>query len=147
MARFIKDTDYTVLLRNEIKDILLEDYTDAKLHRAEDMAISQIKNYLFGRYDTEVIFTTYDQLPEPDPRNAHIVMITIDAAVYHLYTSLAPNKIPQHRSDRYQDVLNWLKDVGKGNAMADLPKKTDDDGNTLYDFRITSEYPNEDNRW
>ncbi|WP_136464933.1 phage protein Gp36 family protein [Flagellimonas onchidii] len=146
MGRFITDQDYSALLRDEIKDILLEDYTDAKLYRAEDMAISQIKNYLFGRYNTDAIFKPRAD-GEPDGRNAHIVMVTIDCAVYHLYTSLAPNKIPQHRADRYQDVLNWLKDVSRGKAMADLPKKTDNNGNDLYDFRITSEYPNEENRW
>ncbi|AXG70443.1 hypothetical protein KORDIASMS9_02683 [Kordia sp. SMS9] len=146
MARFITDTDYTVIIRDEIKDILLDQYSEFKLFRAEEMAISQIKNYLFGRYDTDLIFTPV--IGEGiDTRNAHIVMITIDCTLYHLYTSTAPNKIPQHRSDRYQDVLNWLKDVSKGSATADLPGRTDANGNAEIGIKITSEYENEDNRW
>lgn len=160
MERFITATDYTALIRDEIKDMLLQDekylelpedrrgdYAMRKQMTAENMAIDQIKNYLFGRYDTGIIFQVYDPLPELDPRNAHVVMITIDCTLYHLYTSLAPNKIPQHRSDRYQDVINWLRDVARGNASADLPRKRDASGNEKFDFRITSEYPNEDNRW
>ena len=147
MARFLNENDYTVILRNEIKAILLEDYTDTKLFRAEDMAISQIENYLFGRYDTQQIFKSYDNLPSPDPRNAHIVMITIDCTIYHLYTSLAPNRIPSHRADRYQDVLNWLKDVAKGRVKAKLPLVKDNNGNEQISIKISSEHPNEVNRW
>lgn len=146
MERFIKEDDYEVVIRDEIKDILLEEYTEFKLYRAEEMAISQIKNYLFGRYDTDLIFSPVEE-GETDMRNAHIVMVTIDCALYHLYTSIAPNKIPQHRADRYQDVLNWLKDVSRGNAKADLPIRTDENGDAEIGIKITSEYPNEDNRW
>ena len=158
--RFLNDNDYTALIRYEIKDILLQDnkyielpedereiYAKKKQWKAEDMAISQLKNYLFGRYDTDIIFAAVAPDQNPDLRNVHIVMSTIDCALYHLYSSLAPNKIPQHRADRYQDVLNWLKDVYKGDAPADLPIKKDEQGNSDTGIKITSEYPNEDNRW
>lgn len=56
MSRFIKDNDYAVLIRTEIKNILLENYSETKLLSAEQMAISQIKNYLAGRYDVGLIF-------------------------------------------------------------------------------------------
>ena len=46
MSRFLKDSDYAVLIRTEIKNILLENYTETKLLSAEQMAIAQIKNYL-----------------------------------------------------------------------------------------------------
>ncbi len=62
MSRFLKDTDYAVLIRTEIKNILLENYSETKLLSAEQMAIAQIKNYLAGRYDVALIFTP---LPEP----------------------------------------------------------------------------------
>jgi phage gp36-like protein len=160
MAGFIKDEDYSALIRDEIKDMLLQDdkymelleaeqenYAQTKKLTAEGMAISQIKNYLFGRYDVDEIFTPYEDTDTVDPRNKHIVMITIDCTLYHLYTSLAPNKIPEHRKNRYGDALSWLKDVSRGNIMANLPKKKDDNGNDLFGFSITSEYSNEDNRW
>lgn len=138
---YITPDDYTVLIRDEIKDVLLSNYSETKLSTAENMAIAQIKNYLSGRYNTDVIF---DPLGN---RNAHIVMITIDCTLYHLYSSCAPNRIPEHRAARYQDALNWLKDVSRGTAKTDLPVITDENGDRSYPFIIRSEHKNENNRW
>ena len=152
MSRFLKDDDYQVLIRTEIKNILLENYSDTKLLGAEKMAISQIKNYLKGRYDVEAIYTPMAEPGEgetaEDSRDAYIVMITIDCALYHLYSSLAPNKIPSHRSERYQDALEWLKMAAKGEAGADLPMITDPEtGEVKAEVRITSRYKPNNNRW
>ncbi len=149
---FLKDADYSVLIRKEIKDIITEsEYTDtsaeAKISAAESMAIQQVKNYLAGRYDTAMIFEPLAEEATVDTRNAHIVMLTIDCTLYHLYTSLAPNLIPDHRSTRYQDALDWLKGVGTGEMKADLPRYKDADGEEKFDFRISSERENEDNKW
>ena len=54
---FLTTEDYTALIRNEIKDILLENYSEAKLNIAQQMAIDQVKNYLSGRYDVAEIFS------------------------------------------------------------------------------------------
>lgn len=149
---FLKEADYSVLIRKEIKDIISEsEYTSAntqaKLSAAESMAIQQVKNYLAGRYDTSQIFEPLAEGATVDTRNAHIVMLTIDCALYHLYTSLAPNFIPDHRSTRYQDALDWLKGVGKGQMKADLPRYKDAAGEEKFDFRISSFRENEDNKW
>lgn len=147
---FLTNEDYSVLIREEIQEVLAEsEFNDVnevqKLSKAEDMAIAQVKNYLFGRFDTDKIFV--DAGADPDTRNPHVVMTTIDCALYHLYTSIAPNLMPEHRENRYQDALNWLRDVAKGDINADLPRKTDEDGDEIFDFRISSERPNEENRW
>lgn len=155
MSRFLKDTDYAVLIRTEIKNILLENYSETKLLSAEQMAIAQIKNYLAGRYDVALIFTP---LPEPavgdnpgeqiDTRNAYIVMITIDCALYHLYCSIAPNKIPEHRSNRYQDVIEWLKMMAEGKGNADLPLiKDESTGEVKESFRLSSKNTFSNNKW
>lgn len=152
MSRFLKDTDYDVLIRTEIKNILLENYSSTKLLSAEQMAIAQIKNYLAGRYDVALIFAPL--LPpaegegeQLDSRNSFIVMITIDCALYHLYCSLAPNKIPEHRSNRYQDALEWLKMIAQGNSNADLPLLTDELGEVKDTFRLSSNYKLSNNKW
>ncbi len=122
---FITESDYTTLVRSEIKNILLEDdASDVKLSSAEEMAITQIKNYLSGRYDTETIFNA-----QGNDRNSHIVMITLDCTLYHLYTSVIPDQMPAVRSQRYQDAIDWLKMIATGRAEADLPKKKDKKGN------------------
>ena len=153
MSRFLKDTDYAVLIRNEIKNILLENYSETKLLSAEQMAIAQIKNYLAGRYDVGLIFTP--MLPpaegegeQLDSRNAYIVMITIDCTLYHLYSSVAPNKMPEHRSNRYQDVIEWLKMMAEGKGYADLPLIKDESTGEVKDsFRLSSNNKVTNNKW
>ncbi len=146
MARFLTHNDYTTLVRDEIKQMLTEDY-QSKLYAAENMAIAQIKNYLAGKYDVEVIFTGYNPLPSPDPRDPFIVMITVDCSLYHLYSSVAPNLIPEHRAQRYQDALDWLKSVAKNEVIADLPLLKDAEGNVKAELRIGSKYKPENHRW
>lgn len=139
---FITANDYTVLIRNEIKDILLENYTEGKLKTAESMGIAQVKKRLAGRYDVAKIFGA-----EGDNRDSYIVMIVLDCTLYHLYTATVPNKIPQIRAERYQDALDWLKSVAKGEETADLPLLEDASGNNLLGIKITSKYPPTNNRW
>jgi phage gp36-like protein len=146
MSRFITEADYDVLIRTEIKTIILENYSVTKLHSAEQMAISQIKNYLAGRYDVALIFTPMVD-PTDDQRNAFIVMIVIDCALYHLYCSIAPNKIPEHRSNRYQDALEWLKLMAESKSNADLPMITNSNGEAKGDFRLSSNNTASNNKW
>ncbi len=149
MGRFLTNNDYNSIVRSEILEILIEysgnpdeNIDDSeKLLRAEDMAIAQLRNYLSGRYDVTVVFSA----TEAD-RNAYIIMIAIDCTLYHLYSALSPDKIPSIRSERYQDALNWLKDVANGNIKADLPRYVAN-GSEKFDFRISSERTNEDNKW
>mgnify|MGYP000560188787 CR=1 FL=1 len=168
MAQFIFDQDYQVLVRTEIMGVLSEDYTPTKLLRAEEMAISQMRNYLHSRYDLDKVFSVGDlaetnagfdlrAFSEPDyelsvlsgtdERNAHIVMLVIDCALYHLYSSLAPNLMPEHRSQRYEDALNWLKSIAKGDFIADLPLTEDADGNSAPEIRMGSKYSPSNQRW
>lgn len=145
--RFLTDNDYNTLIRTEIKNILLEDYTPQKLLLGENMAVAQIKNYLKSKYDIDAIFTGYNPLPDPDPRDSYILMITIDCTLYHVYSSIAPNLIPEHRAQRYQDALDWLRQVSKGEVLADLPLLTDGNNQVVSDIRIKSKYAPDNHKW
>lgn len=139
---FLTDDDYSVLVRNEIKELLLENYSESKLLAAQQMAIDQVKNYLSGKYDVAEIFSQTEE-----DRNSHIVMIVLDCTLYHLYTSTIPKRMPEIRSLRYQDAIDWLKMVARGQATADLPAKKDEDGNELDGIKFTSKHRAENNRW
>ena len=139
---FLTTEDYTALIRNEIKDILLENYSEAKLNIAQQMAIDQVKNYLSGRYDVAEIFSK-----EGTERNAHIVMLTLDCTLYHLYTSTVPKRMPEIRSVRYQDAIDWLKAVGSGEISANLPLIKSQDGQHLIGVKIQSKYKASSNKW
>ncbi len=139
---FLTEEDYSALVRNEVKSILLENYSESKLLAAEQMAISQVKNYLSGRYDVNEIFGQTE-----NNRNSHVVMITIDCTLYHLYTSTVPRKMPEIREQRYQDAIDWLKLVARGEAMADLPLIKDENGEVKESIRISSKYKPSNNKW
>lgn len=139
---FITNEDYSALIRNEIKDLLLENYSESRLRASEQMAVSQIKNYLSGRYDVAQIFSK-----EGEKRNSHIVMLTIDCALYHLYTATIPRKMPEIRSQRYQDAIDWLKLVAEGKANADLPKPKSDKGEEYLGLKVSSKYELNNNKW
>lgn len=149
MARFLNDTDYTALVRNEIRSALTSNYSDAKLYTAERFAVDQIKKYIAGKHPVDKVFIEYNPEDEEaeDKRDAFIVMITIDLTLYHLYTSTAPNLIPKHRSERYQDALDWLKEVAKGTILSDLPSYEDDNGEAKLNIKITSKRQSEDQKW
>jgi phage gp36-like protein len=148
--RFIQEEDYSTLIRTEIRNLMAVSYNDVKLAMAENMAISQIKNYLKGSYDIAIIFEgTTTPPPEIDPRNAYLLMITMDCALYHLYTNTAPDRIPEHRSARYQDAMDWLKMVSKGETIADLPITpiVPGESNSVAGIKLGSKYPKSNNRY
>lgn len=146
--RFLNDSDYTALIRNEIKGALVGQYTDSKLHAAEKMAIAQIKQYISGKHPVEQVFVSYDpDTDTEDNRDAFIIMITIDLTLYHLYTSTAPNLIPKHRNERYADALEWLKGVAKGSIESDLPKHKDSAGTDMLNIKIRSRHESENQKW
>lgn len=147
MARFIQETDYEMQVKQEIIRLLTaqEFYNSAKLVRAEQTAIHQIRNRIGKRYDCSKIFAAV--VPgDPDMRDQWIVTITIDIALYHLYSQTGSKDIPEHRANRYQDAIDWLKDVGNGDTIPELPTITDEDGNEYSEVRINSK-PQENHRW
>ncbi len=146
MARFIQEDDYEMLIKQEIIKLLTatDFYNAARLVRAENTAIAQIRNRLGKRYDCDQIFGAS---ADPDERDAWIVTITIDIALYHLYSRTGMKDIPEHRNNRYQDAIDWLKDVGNGSTTANLPPLTDDDGEDISDVRIWSAHELNDHKY
>lgn len=145
MARFILEPDYAMQVKTEIIRLLTDQdfYNSAKLVRAEQTAIHQIKNRIGKRYDCKQIFTP---VVNNDNRDQWILTITIDIALYHLYSQTGMRDIPAHRQNRYQDAIDWLKDVGNGDTPVDLPPLVDDQGNEFGEVIIESRPP-ENHKW
>jgi phage gp36-like protein len=148
MARFLQANDYAMQVKSEIIKILTSNdaewFNSAALIRAENTAISQIKNRIGKRYDCTQVFAPAETT---DERDQWIVTITIDLALYHLYSKTGSKDVPQHRQDRYQDAIDWLKDVGNGDTTADLPQIIDaNTGEAFSEFRLSSRTP-ENQKW
>ncbi|MDY0215950.1 MAG: DUF1320 family protein [Bacteroidales bacterium] len=159
MARFIQKADYGMQIKTEIMKLLTanEWFNSADLIRAETTAISQIRNRIGKRYNCSLIFAPLlpeiitPEWEEPgeqiDSRDQWIVTITIDIALYHLYSKTGSKDVPEHRSQRYQDAIDWLKDVGNGTTTADLPTIIDTTtGEDYSEFRLNSRPP-ENHKW
>lgn len=145
MPRFILETDYAMQIKQEIIRLLTTPtdwYSSAKLVRAEQTAIAQIKNRIGKRYDCALIFAPPTEPVEVDSRDQWIVTITIDIALYHLYSQTGMKDLPEHRAARYQDAIDWLKDVGNGSTPADLPPLVDEStGEEYSEVRIWGREP------
>lgn len=141
MARFIQQSDYAMQIKQEIIRLLTDTdfYNSAKLKRAEDTAIAQIRNRIGKRYNCGIIFSGTN-------RDEWIVTITIDIALYHLYSQTGMKDIPEHRANRYQDAIDWLKDVGNGTTPTDLPPIINEQGDEYSEVIINSRPP-ENHRW
>lgn len=137
---FIQDTDYEVQVRQEILQLLDGSDDRSAVALAERMATDQIKQYLGGRYDMTAVFGA-----EGDNRDHFLLMVAIDIALYHLWSKRAPRKIPEFRSQRYQDALDWLKAVGEGTLKSDLPQLAADDYHG--DVVISSKYKPNNNKY
>ena len=137
---FITDNDFEVQVRQEILSLL--DGSDEKtaVELATRMATDQIRQYIGGRYDCDTIFAA-----EGENRDHFIVMITIDILLYHLWAKRAPRKIPEYRATRYQDALDWLKDVGTGEMDSALPQLSTED--YIGQISIKSKYKPNDNKF
>jgi phage gp36-like protein len=124
---FLVDADYKSQVKDDVLTTIIENQlayrTDAEL-RAE----AEITSYLAMRYNVASIFSQTGTA-----RNAYIVMIYIDIALYHLHCRINPGQVPAIRMDRYDAAIKWLDKVSQGDLKPSLPvAATDDVGvNTL----------------
>lgn len=147
MARFLQQADYESQIKPEIIKQLTDPtnwFESAKLITAEQKAIAQIRNRIGKRYDCDAIFSPAG---ETDERDQWVVTITVDITLYHLYSQTGAKDVPEHRSTRYQDAIDWLKDVGNGETTADLPELINTNTGEAYsEFTINSRTP-ENHKW
>ena len=58
-----------------------------------------------------------------DNRNQQLVLYVLDVLIYHLYRRIPPAVVPEIRIVAYRSVIEWLKNVAKGNdVVADIVK-------------------------
>ena len=105
MSKFIELSDYDASIHREILDALTRE-DDAVVEICEDRAVAEMRCYLSRRYDCDKIFTATG-----DKRNQLVLMMTIDIAVYHLFSIHNPQKMSPIRKDRYERAIEWLKQV------------------------------------
>jgi hypothetical protein len=122
MAYITKD-DLLPLIREDELDAITTD--DNIINYMIDVAEDEAKSLVGHRFD----FNT------PSPKMKHTIAVI---AIYHLYSQIAPNKMPVFRRVQYNNdgnpsqagsAIGYLRDLQKGNQSTPLAVKTDPDGN------------------
>lgn len=57
-----------------------------------------------------------------DNRSSLLVQKTVDICLFHMHSRIAPNNIPQLRSDRYAAATAWLQMASEGTVNANIPR-------------------------
>lgn len=123
--KFLLKTDFKAVCDNATLQVI-DQADDDNLARSVDYAIEEVSSYLRSRYDTDAAFSATGE-----ERNAQLVMITADVALYHLVSWL-PKRIGfEIRELRYNRAVEWLKDVQAGKSSPALPIPHDDQGNAV----------------
>lgn len=123
---FLTATELKTHLYAENIDVITRSDTTITL-AAIDAALAETKGYL-GAYDVDVIFSKTGS-----QRNALLLVFVKDIAAWHLIVLSNAGVELQFRQDRYERAISWLKSVQKGDINPDLPKATDELGNTTGD--------------
>ena len=139
MNQFIHESDYKTHLQSEHLEQILSDPTYSKaqiLADAEQDAIAVINDALKGVYDTEQIFSKRgNERPRSVLRWATILV------VYMIYERIPDDFIPKRVIKNYDDVLELLKQIAKGQRKVDLPLLMDENKKVKTRFRWGSEKP------
>ena len=124
MAFITPDELRTHLYRESVCAISRDDMT--VLIAAIDAAEQEAYGYL-GAYDRERIFSA-----EGTERNALLLVLVKDIAVWHFINLCNAGTELQLRQDRYERAVAWLRQVQKGEVKPFLPI-IDEDGDGLPD--------------
>lgn len=136
---FITADDYKAAIKETNLTRMLDNDTAAR-EDAEATAIATIRDSLFSRYDTDVIFGS-----EGDDRPKQVVRWVIVLSLYYLYERLPQTMMPDRIKNNYEQLLGWLVDIEDGKKALDLPRRTqaDADGTQvpITKFRHGSSLP------
>lgn len=119
---YVTEDDFLNLIAKDDFDAALEEGFTS-MEAITRTACSTVRGYLYQRYR---IGSEYNRTG--DERNAHLVMIVCDIALYILFSSL-PGRLTDEdiRKIRYDAAIKWLEQVAAGKVGAGIPTLTDPD--------------------
>lgn len=121
----------TVIYEHVMDDISMQD--DATVLQCIEAAVSEMKSYLSSRYDVASIFTATGT-----DRDPLILENTKVIAVWNLIRLSNSELIYQQWRERYDRVIDFMKQVASGSIAPELPIATDDQGNAIIKSRFGS---------
>lgn len=133
---FLTQSDFDVVIRQSQLDKILT-ANPTVLDNAVEVALDEIVSFLTGRYDlTDALAAT------STARNSILVMRAVDMTLYHLFSRISPNNIPDIRRDRYTEAIEFLKGAQKGTRFLSLPVIEIEDQKGYFLFGSNKQYRN-----
>jgi phage gp36-like protein len=102
---FIDKADFFTIISITALDELTG-YDDNIVIEMADEAVEEMKAFLNTRYNITIIFYATGA-----DRNKMLLMYGKDIALYHIHSRHHLRSMPEMRIKRYQQALQWLKDV------------------------------------
>lgn len=135
--KFLTKDDFKAVCDDQTLAVINQQ-SDENMTRAENYAIEEMSSYLRSKYNVDKVFAATGE-----ERNAQIVMLACDIALYHLIAWL-PKRIGfEIRELRYKRAIEWLESVQASKASPNLPPLTSEDGNKIISpFRYGSWHKN-----
>lgn len=120
---YLTVADFDNSIYPEIKRAIARN-SEKYINHQINFALSLIRSRLSARYDIAAEF-----LKSGEARNPLLLEYAMDIAIYNLYNS--QEVIPDHRVKRYDDAVDFLKDVVLKRAnLEGVPLTPSDDPNT-----------------
>jgi len=123
-------------MRTVIEEYVLDDITerdDATVLQCIEAAVGEMKSYLSSRYDVAAIFSATG-----DKRDPLVLEDTKVIAVWNLIRRSNSELIYGQWRERYDRVIDFLKQVSAGSITPTLPIATDGQGNPVIKSRFGS---------
>lgn len=117
---FLKDEELkNVKQSNIIQAISSSD--SVIINEIELQVIYEIKSYISGRYDDELIFSQKDE-----NRSPLIKRYVLQMMLYYLSLRIIADDIPSYLETMYDNIKSDLKDIANGRLNPDLPERDPD---------------------
>jgi len=164
----ITDNDYTILPAGEL--VALQEMTSYLTQRYDTSSIFAYTN----QYSNTVTYNAGDRVyssttastlyfysnlsgntandpsntiywTQGDNRNQQIVLYAVDITLYHIHSRISQRQVPDLRVTRYNQAIDWLKMVAKGDITANLPPIPNASGQTGWSIRYGTGYLSSNN--
>lgn len=118
--KFLTEDDFIVYADTDtIEQIInLEGRKELVRNRSEKAAIEEVNSYLHKKFETSKIYEKTG-----DQRNETIIKCLVNITVWHFYSKLDSNQVPEVKKIRYDETITELEKIRDGISFLDCEKK------------------------
>lgn len=102
--------------------VQIQDYDETKPFITGDYVCFENEVYLATSDNSgSVPSESPDVWTQSDPRFSLLISIIIDMTLYHLHKRINPRKVPELRTNAYNEAIKWLNDIRNNKENPNFP--------------------------